>query len=779
MDIKKYSNLFNFNIQNDIMIYTDPTTLEDNSLKLSDIENEEICDLKVSNRLLSVIDDYLLVFVKHNKVKIANKYKIDYIFPVEIHNFNKSEVKINFTNKYIAQIEIDNVLLFEVDDFFAHNSYQKIVVQKLSDNTSINYSNRQRYVKICTIEYNNITIFISYDRFLNEIKLVKLLFDVSYINENIYIELLSPQKLLVKNLQNADSQTINLNNIKLSQTLLKKLRPSDGIRNNHILAVFTLKKKRYFIFNQSNGIHILRSNPKLMSQHRSILKVFATSKSFHIFGLFKHNGYKAKHKFDNLYLQNNKNSIGKFSRPFKNWKLLNQLVYGKVNYQDIKNMNRIHNNLLCGDENMTLHNIKLTPFSKPVKTYKIRRYKDNAMVLRNNLKSNVTLTSIPFSPEYTLSSKFKIFLAKVLSKKKKRKNINLFFEKKSERAEESAIKVFDKAYNMKNTNSEDYFILDKNAPYFNELKEKYGKNLIKKYSLKHFTNIYNSDYFVSSELPNHLINDRLYIDSLRDKIMQTPSVFLQHGIMFAKPVDNPMAYGFHKYYNKYNNIKNVISSDLEAEQFYKMGYDTEELIKTGLATFDNAKLNDDADKIAYMPTYRYWEERLIYSGDITKTSYFQSILKVIKAFEKNNMLERLLIVPHNKFSEFIYDNMPKYKHIIEPNPSTALKLSNIFITDYSSAIYDAIYRGSYPIFYWEEKNYLIENYKAIPPINEMNAPGPVAKDVDTLMNYVQKAIRNNYTLEKEYKIKYSKINEFNDNKNTERIINELKRSNIL
>ncbi|MGO1301456.1 MAG: CDP-glycerol glycerophosphotransferase family protein [Staphylococcus equorum] len=125
------------------------------------------------------------------------------------------------------------------------------------------------------------------------------------------------------------------------------------------------------------------------------------------------------------------------------------------------------------------------------------------------------------------------------------------------------------------------------------------------------------------------------------------------------------------------------------------------------------------------------------------------------------------------------ENMPKYKHIIEPNPSTALKLSNIFITDYSSAIYDAIYRGSYPIFYWEEKNYLIENYKAIPPINEMNAPGPVAKDVDTLMNSVQKAIRNNYTLEKEYKIKYSKINEFNDNKNTERIINELKRSNIL
>ncbi|MGJ5718964.1 CDP-glycerol glycerophosphotransferase family protein, partial [Staphylococcus equorum] len=165
---------------------------------------------------------------------------------------------------------------------------------------------------------------------------------------------------------------------------------------------------------------------------------------------------------------------------------------------------------------------------------------------------------------------------------------------------------------------------------------------------------------------------------------------------------------------------------MEAEQFYKMGYDKKDLIKTGLATFDAAKLNEDADKIAYMPTYRYWEERLIYSGDITKTSYFQAIMKVINIFEKNGLLDKLLIVPHNKFSEFIYDNMPEYRDIIESNPSNALKISRIFITDYSSAIYDSIYRGAYPIFYWEEKDYLIENYKAIPPINELNAPGPVA-----------------------------------------------------
>lgn len=261
--------------------------------------------------------------------------------------------------------------------------------------------------------------------------------------------------------------------------------------------------------------------------------------------------------------------------------------------------------------------------------------------------------------------------------------------------------------------------------------------------------------------------------------MNTPSVFLQHGIMFAKPVDNPMAFGFHKQFNKYNNIKNVISSDLEAEQFYKMGYEDIDLMKTGLATFDVAKLCENANKISYMPTYRYWEERLIYSGDITKTSYFQSIMKVINAFEYNNMLDKLLIVPHNKFSDYIYENMPEYRSIIEANPSEALKNSKIFITDYSSAIYDAIYRGAYPIFYWEEKDYLVENYKAIPPVNELNAPGPIAKNIDVLINLVNHALELDYKLEKNYMDKYLKINEFTDGNNTKRIVNELKKINIL
>lgn len=154
-------------------------------------------------------------------------------------------------------------------------------------------------------------------------------------------------------------------------------------------------------------------------------------------------------------------------------------------------------------------------------------------------------------------------------------------------------------------------------------------------------------------------------------------------------------------------------------------------------------------------------------------------MRVIEAFEAHGLLDRLLIVPHNKFSEHIYENMKEYQHIISANPSEALKESVIFITDYSSAIYDATFRGAYPIFYWEEKDYLIEQYRAIPPVNDDNAPGAIAYTIDELMGTVKNAISRNYKIDEEIRYKYLQINSFEDRQNTARIIDYLKKGAIL
>lgn len=758
-------------------MYNDDITKEDEFKIIPENERVVLCETHdINNEIIASINGEIFIYAKDSHIYIDSRENEKAIFDIDII-FNKC-LDISIEKLHIGNVFLDGRLLFTLNDLFSEKNDSKTIVYNHEVNVPLD-SERQRYVKLAKINFNNLVVIFTYDRFLKEVTYSKFLFKVHYKHSSFNINLVTGNKIEVTNNENNDHVVLNVNKIGLKPSSIKEFRMTSNIKNEHILVYFTFKNRKYFIFNNSNGVHVLRSNPKLISRYTSMLFPLKTRNSFYLFGRFKHNGYAAKHKYDYLYLQNINNNIGKFKRPFKNMKVLNQIVVGKIPFKEIEKLDRIHSNLLCGNEKFVLHNVGLSSIAKPMETLKTKIFNNNVMVLRNNLGSNLTLTSIPYSEEYSLSSKMKIRLARILSRKNKKKNTNIYFEKKSERAEESSIKVFDKVMKNDNINSENYFILDKNADYFNEMKKKYGKFLLKKYSFKHYLKIYESDYFISSELPNHIINDRIYIDSLRSKIMDTPSVFLQHGIMFAKPVDNPMAFGFHKNYNKYNNIKNVISSDLEAEQFYKMGYEDSDLIKTGLATFDNITLNEGADKIAYMPTYRYWEERLIYSGDITKTSYFRSIIKVINEFDKAGLKDRLLVVPHNKFSEFIYEKLPEYKDIIEPNPSVALKKSIIFITDYSSAIYDSIYRGGYPIFYWEEKDYLIENYKAIPPVNEYNAPGEIAYSATSLVDLVKEAIDRNYEIPQNIIAKYRKINEFNDNKNTDRIIEELRKLEIL
>src|SRR5699024_234738 len=346
-------------------------------------------------------------------------------------------------------------------------------------------------------------------------------------------------------------------------------------------------------------------------------------------------------------------------------------------------------------------------------------------------------------------------------------------------ANESGFKVFEEINHLENVESINKFIIDINNEKFHELKKLYGKDIIKLYSFSHYIYLFAATNFISSELSNHVLAVRVYNDLLNDKIRRTPLYFLQHGIMFAKPVDNPMALGFHKS-NQVNNLKkSVISSDLEAKEFYKMGYTENDLIKTGLPKLDSATLNVHADKIAYMPTWRYWEEGSIIRNDIENTTYYQSLIEVIYAFEKASLLDRLLIVPHNKFAEYIKDNLVQYRDIISTDPSEALKNSVIFITDYSSIIYDAIYRGAYPIFYWKEKDYLIKHYKATPPVNEKNAPGKIATSPQDLIDFVKIAMESNYEIPVEITKKYMKINEFNDNLNTYRVIKELQKLKVL
>lgn len=554
-----------------------------------------------------------------------------------------------------------------------------------------------------------------------------------------------------------------------------KIFGSDEKLPNDIILTFKVNKKKYYIYSYKKR-NYLTTIPRKAYGVKSNLKVKFYGSNAIIFGKYNNSYKRITGDCDYLYIKAEDKPIGKFKRPFGNfWK---SFVFSMIPVSRLVDTEEIHRGMYLGNESQNLFPLYMNnKLAEDFQVFGKKKMNKDIVIFRANVGDGTSCTILPFAEEYSFISTVKQRLARVLEGRGHKNRTNLYFEKFAAKADESAIKVFEKVQ-AQSTTSDNYFILDQRSPDFNKLKKRYGKNVVKKYSLQHYRLIYRADYFISSEFSNHVINDRIFINHLRNKIMKTPLIFLQHGIMFAKPIENPMAAGFRKKNVKINLKKIVVSSELEAKEFYKVGYQPSDLLLTGLATFDNPVV-DKLTKYAYMPTYRFWEEHLVYEGRLEETGYYRDIKNVIKAFEDNGLMDKLLIVPHNKFANYIMEHFPDYKGNICTNPSKALTVSKIFITDYSSAIYDAVNRGAYPIFWWKEKELLIEKYQATPSLNENTAPGPIAYNEKELIKEIFAAEKNNYNLSTIYKKKYRLINSFSDNKNTERILAYLKSQKIV
>jgi len=624
-------------------------------------------------------------------------------------------------------------------------------------------------------------LFLIYDRDRKVVTLKKVY--VSFLKQDGKIAMkMLDNKMLQLEIENKEKK-INLAKLKKGQP--QKIfgkKEFDLFKGKNILAILILNRTRFYVFVRSREVYIQRADFVSVTNFKQNLKAISIGKNIYLYGEMLRHAYKCFWEFDYLHASGLDQPIAKFKRPFKNVRFLRRFGYFKMDTRKMDIGNRVHYPLFLGSEHMKLHRFKMYPDNAPSHVYSINKSNPNLVVFRTGIDGHVAYSIIPNNPMYSISNLIKQKVALLVSKcfyRRRKSNVNLYFEKTASKADESGFRVFQRVMETRDWQSKNLYILDKSSKMYQSMKQKYGKHIIARFSFRHYLAIYNADHFISSDLSNHVIDVRIYINSISKRVKEVPLLFLQHGIMFAKPVENPMARGFYKDITVFNIYKSVVSSKLEAQEFYKMGYDESDLLYSGLATLDFAKLDKTFDKIVYMPTYRYWEEGMMYSGDIEKTTYYQTLLKIIQAFEKKNLLDKLLVVSHNKFAEYINGSLPQYQQNFAENPTEALKVGRIFISDYSSAIYDAIYRGAYPIFYWEDKDYLINNYKASPPVNEMNAPGPQAKSIDELMEYIHKAISNEYELEDEYKFKYKQINQFYDNGNTQRIVDFMKDDQIL
>lgn len=377
------------------------------------------------------------------------------------------------------------------------------------------------------------------------------------------------------------------------------------------------------------------------------------------------------------------------------------------------------------------------------------------------------------------SEQRKLSLAKACSKLSPKKNRIVLWEKECSRYEESASCVFEK---LIDSGHEDVrFILDKNYPFYDDIPEKYRKYIVDRFSFDHYYNIFMAKTFISTEALAHLLEPNTVSKVFKkDVISGTQNyVFLQHGVMYMVSL-NAESRGFFRKISKKRKNRIVVSSPLEAKHFTDFTpYKPKDIYISGLPKFDKSVSSDDADLIVIMLTWRPWEYNQAVK-DFEHTKYYEMLERLVASVPEEYR-DRLVVLPHPKIAKIAENNKSsdviRYS-VFDEKYDDILKKTRVLITDYSSIAYDAFYRGANVIFCWGEKDYCMSEYgpSATLMLTEDLAFGPVAYDEN-----IAEIIREQYDAKQreDFVENYSKIVQFHDNHNTDRVIEMMEEDEFL
>lgn len=371
------------------------------------------------------------------------------------------------------------------------------------------------------------------------------------------------------------------------------------------------------------------------------------------------------------------------------------------------------------------------------------------------------------------------YAASLLWHSRKASKLVLLYEKNSSKYEESASVTFE--YLIDHGYKDAYFIVDRDYEYIDRIPDKYLPNIVYKYTLKHYLYFFKAKTFIGTEALVHAIDLKIFnvlaLKKISDKNLNY--VFLQHGVMYMVSLDSESRNMFNRK-RLLGKYRVVVSSHAEADHFVQLGgHLPEDLYITGLPKFDRNVLLPDADKIVIMPTWRPWEINMD-RDDFSHTGYFKMLDKLYRSVP-DDLKEKVVILPHPLIVNELHNIDIDFDGnvVIGARYDDILQQARVLITDYSSIAYDAFYRGARVIFYWEEKDYCMSQYGPSTKLmlNEENVYGDYFYNTDGL----SEAIRRNYDnpQTQEHKDKYSRIVEFHDGRNTERLIEALKEDGII
>ena len=328
-----------------------------------------------------------------------------------------------------------------------------------------------------------------------------------------------------------------------------------------------------------------------------------------------------------------------------------------------------------------------------------------------------------------------------------------------------------------------YFVLDKKAPCFKEIK-KVGK-VLKFGSLNHKIKYLNARMVVSSHSSYY---DRIYnpynaeeMEFYKD-IMCKKFVFAQHGVIMNdvhSVLERPRTIAdlfITTTKEEYKNVKDV-----------KYLYEDNMVVCTGLPRFD--KLVDKKENIILIsPTWRAYLTNVEYTddkgNDFLTSEYFKkysSILKntdLLNYLKENNYKIKFLLHPafqehkehfikfNNENIEIIFTEEIKYSELFNE--------CSIFITDYSSIHFDVAFLKKPIIYYqFDKEKFFKSHYTKGYYDYEKDGFGEVIEEEEELIKKIKYYIKNNCELEEKYIEQINGTFEYLNRENSERVYREI------
>lgn len=379
------------------------------------------------------------------------------------------------------------------------------------------------------------------------------------------------------------------------------------------------------------------------------------------------------------------------------------------------------------------------------------------------------------SPWYLAKEVAAWFTYRAFKKSLEAKRIWIVYEKQCERAQDNGFYFF--KYCMENLPPEErkriFFVIDPHSTDYERVKP-YSSNVLKFMSYRQFLYCIAAEMLVGSETKIHLSPVRSRPGYTKHKLAKTMTFFLQHGVMAFKRTDKRMgATGWHPvdYF--------LVSSEREQDVITgSFGYDAEHVPVLGQARWDALEDHSDpaAPKILLMPTWREWLSNDS-EEEFMQTDFYQSYQQLLndpaleECLAEHNATLQVFLHPLFLHLSHLFNSKNEHVQILQPDDAPLNQIimgCSAMVTDYSSAVWDAVYQGKPALFFHFDRPLYMEKTGSYIDF-ETELPGDCYMDAQSLIDGLRKTIEGGFVPSEQQEASVARWYAHRDKNNCKRI----------